>query len=111
MNILKKLTSRRGETLTETLVALLIVGLASGVLATMVGAASHMNKTAMDKDEVLYKAVTTAETRPGTGTGGKVNVTVGGTAVEFGVSYHSDATGNTPGTLYAYSYTKGGGTP
>lgn len=110
MKIWNKLTSRRGETLTETLVALLIVGLASGVLATIVGAASHMNKTAMDKDEVLYKAITAAETKTGTGTTGKVDITVDGNDVDpngLDVTFYSDESG----TLYAYSYMKEVGTP
>ena len=106
MNVLKKLTSRRGETLTETLAALLIVGLASGVLATMVIASSRMNATAMDKDAALYAAVTAAETGPEkTGeTHPQVTVTIDSVPVEFDVSYYGDD----DGTLSAYRYSKSG---
>lgn len=109
-----KLRSRKGETLTETLVALLIVGLSSVVLASMIGAASRMGVQAKEQDEKLRDAVTAVETQPDeakTGeTDSKVQVTIGSNPAEdFTVAYYSDA----DGTLYSYRYEKstGGGTP
>ena len=49
--------SQRGETLVETLVAILIVALVSAALASMISTASHLNKTAMDKDKELFEAI------------------------------------------------------
>ena len=115
MRLWNKLASRRGETLTETLVAILVVALSSVILATMIGAASRMNKTAMEKDEQLYGAVTAAEAKPDSAktadTTTNVNVTVDGKSVIFGnsgagsITYYVDASN----TLYSYRYTKGGG--
>lgn len=61
MKLRDKLTSRRGETLTETLAGILIVGLSSAVLAGMVAASAHMNAAAIAADTALYNAVTKAE--------------------------------------------------
>lgn len=99
MRLWNKLASRRGETLTETLVAVLMVALASVLLASMLSSASRMNAAAMEKDEALYDAVTAAETGGGSGETGTVRVTLGGAALpDFNVTYYSDA----GGTLYAY---------
>ncbi|MDO4516821.1 MAG: hypothetical protein Q4C76_06780 [Bacillota bacterium] len=117
MRLWNKLASRRGETLTETLVAILVVALSSAILATMIGAASRMNKTAMEKDAQLYGAVTAAETKTTevTEETPQVEVTVGSKTVTFGtdgtgtIEYYSDVSDNENGTLYSYRYTKGGG--
>ena len=114
MRTFRKLRSRKGETLTEKLVAILLVGLASVVLASMISAASRMGAQALEWDTALYEAVTAVETQPDeakTGeTDSKVQVTNGSNPAEdFTVAYYSDA----DGTLYSYRYEKstGGGTP
>ncbi len=61
--------ARRGETLTEALVGILIVGLSSAVLAAMIVSAARMNEAAAARDEALYAAVTEAEN--GTLSGGE----------------------------------------
>lgn len=113
MRLWKKLCSRRGETLTETLVAVLVVGLSSAVLAAMIGAASRLNAVAIQKDETLYAAVIAAETgQDAAAETGKVQVTVGSDTVTFGsVSYYTDKDEENQaiGTLYSYSYSKSGG--
>ena len=81
----KKLSSRRGETLAETLVAVLIVSFASVLLASMLTSSSRLNKTAKENDEELYAAVTAAETQSGTGTDGTVTVSVAGESIEKNV--------------------------
>ncbi|MCF2615672.1 type II secretion system protein [Oscillibacter valericigenes] len=109
-----KLRSRKGETLTETLVAILLVGLASVVLASMISAASRMGAQALEWDTALYEAVTAVETQPDEAKTEaaypKVQVTIGSEPAEnFAVTYFSDE----DGTLYSYRYEKstGGGTP
>lgn len=105
-----KLRSRKGETLSETLVAVLLVGLASVVLASMIGAASRMSARSLERDVKLYAAVTAAETKPDDSaetekTDSKVRVNVGNApAKEFTVTFFSDE----DGTLYSYRYKKGG---
>lgn len=100
--ILRKLTTRRGETLTETLAALLVICLASAALAAMVTAASRMNAAAMQKDAALYAAVTQTETHSGEGTDGTVDVTVDGEKITFDVDYYGDD------TLTSYGYPRKG---
>lgn len=55
-----KLRARRGETLTETLCALLIVALGSILLATMITAATRMNSSAMAQDAAFYTDLSAA---------------------------------------------------
>ena len=114
MRTLRKLRSRKGETLTETLVAILLVGLASVVLASMISAASRMGAQALEWDTALYEAVTAVETQPDEAkteaANPNVQVTIGREPAEnFAVTYFSDE----DGTLYFYRYEKstGGGTP
>lgn len=107
MRIWNKLRARKGETLTETLVAVLLVGLASVVLASMVGAASRMSIRALERDGKLYAAVTAAETQPDSAkveeTDSNVRVAIGnGPTEDFPVTYFSDG----DGTLYSYRYEK-----
>lgn len=59
--IVSKLSGRRGETLTETLCAILITALAAALLVSMPGAARRLNKMALEQDTRLYDAVSAAE--------------------------------------------------
>ncbi len=117
MKSVKKLASRRGETLTETLVGVLIVGLASVVLASMAVASSNMNAAAIKADKALYSAVSNAE--QGTlkdgdpaagGTTDKIEVTVtlDGAPTGGGTSYGFEATlcGDKDLPLCSYRYHK-----
>lgn len=60
--LLKKLRQSRGETLIETLVAVLVMTCASVLLATMLLAASNLNSKAQEQDKSFYDQVTAAET-------------------------------------------------
>lgn len=53
--------TRRGETLAEVLIALLIVVLATLLLASMITASAGINFTARQKDEKFYKALSEIE--------------------------------------------------
>ena len=64
MKLTKKLRSHRGETLAETLTAVLVVALASAALAGMLGAANRLNSRVLQEDESLYLG--TAQVRHGT---------------------------------------------
>ena len=99
----KKLLSRRGETIAEVLVAVLLIMIASAAFAAMVSSASTVNATAEAQDEKLYTAFSAAELQADeTGTAGTVTVT----GVEpFDVYYYSDSDGN----LYSYALKTGGG--
>ena len=99
-----KLRSRKGETLTETLVAVLLVGLASVVLASMISAASHMSAQALERDTALYDEITVAEAQSSS-QNGSVTVELGGSSSQnFNVTYFGEED-----QLHSYSYDKGGG--
>jgi len=100
----KKLISRQGETLTETLVGILVVGLASAVLACMSAVSARMNAAAVAKDTALYDAITSAETGTVPVGSRMVTVTVNGTPRTFSSALYGDA--DVP--LYAYRYEKDG---
>lgn len=102
--MLCKLRSRRGETLTETLAAILMVSLASVVLMTLVVTASRINRAAGEGDKAFRAEQEIAETQ-GPGTPG--TVTLSGKEIDgaYSVNFSSKS-----GALTAYSYRKGGGT-
>lgn len=104
MRICSKLRSRKGETLTETLVAVLLVGLASVVLASMIGAASRMSGLALERDKNLYEEITAAETQKDSGQNGDVTIKIGGSNKSMTVTYYGEE-----GQLNSYAYKKGGG--
>ena len=95
-----KLRSQKGETLTETLVGVLLVALASVGLAAMIGAACRMNIRAKVRDEALYAEITAAESRTG-GETGSVTVKVDGTEECVQVKYYG-----AEGKLRSYAYRK-----
>ena len=103
MRTFRKLRSRKGETLTETLVAVLLVGLASVVLASMISAASRMGAQALERDTALYEEITVAEAQS-SGQNGSVTVEIGGSSQNFNVTYFGEED-----QLHSYSYDKGGG--
>ena len=111
MKLVHKLKSRGGETLTETLVAVLVVSLASAALAALLTAAVNLNQKAKAQDAVLYQAVTEAQFPQGTGLGetGTVTVTVKkpiGGVTEETVRFDVTMTGDSEGLLRAYYRTE-----
>ena len=80
---MKKLHSKRGETMVETLAAVLIVGLAAAMLATMVASAVRITSRTKEADAVFYRELSAAEEK--TKMVGETNVTIsvtGGSASE-----------------------------
>ncbi len=98
-----RLASRRGETLTETLAGILIVGLASAALAGMAAVSARVNSAAIAADAALYAAVTRAENGEQIGSETvTVKVTVAGTPHEF----PSALCGDKEVPLYSYRFQK-----
>lgn len=60
--IQNKLRSRRGESLAEVLIAMLIIALSVLMLAAMVSAAGAINMRTRARDEQFYKELSAAET-------------------------------------------------
>lgn len=75
---MKKLRSQRGDTLTETIVALLIVVMTMGFLATAIVTAARINATVRDTDTAVHygdsadaaEKTLTVTQQNGTGSGG-----------------------------------------
>ncbi|MDO4271209.1 MAG: hypothetical protein Q4C72_09855 [Eubacteriales bacterium] len=70
----RKLQTRKGETLVETLVAILVMALGSTAFLTMVLAANKLNGTAGIEDAAYFAQLSTAETGADTATAGAVTV-------------------------------------
>ena len=84
----RKLKSRRGETLVESLCAVLIASLSAALLAGMVTAASNMNISARENDAKLYSSISDAETFAGDARTGEITVTVGSKTTDAAVQVY-----------------------
>lgn len=98
---MKKLLCKRGETLTEALVAILIVAISAAMLAAMITAAVNINIRANEATDEFYRQLSAAETGSATVSGD--SVTVNGKPVD--VIYY----GEDEAALIAYA--KGGSQP
>lgn len=74
---MKKLRNKRGETLVETLCAVLVTGLAVALLAAMVSTSSRLERKGVEEAGKLYSAVSNAESAAGTTETGTVKVKIG----------------------------------
>ncbi len=87
---------RAGETLAETLVAMLIIGLSSVLFVTMVGAAGRIFQTAKTGYKTICDNVTAAEKQEGDGVTSIGKITVAGTeegsssSVEVDVKWYGE---------------------
>ena len=101
---MKKRLNHRGETLTETLVSILILTLSGLLLLTATMAANKVNQAAVKMDADLREQLQYAEMQRydikyGAGTG---RVTVNGEKYDVTVYSHPDS--NDPNKLQSYSY-------
>ncbi len=99
----RRLSSRRGETLVETLASILIVALAAAIFASMVLSATRLNIAAADADEAFYAELSAAETRAWTSTG-TVSVSWSSASQNFSVTLVG-----ADGELRSYTDAGGGG--
>lgn len=60
----RKLKSRKGETLIETLAAILVISLGSAAFAGMVSVSAEFNSAALTRDTAYYEALSEAEPAP-----------------------------------------------
>lgn len=106
----RKLRSRRGETLVETLAAILIVTLSSMALLAMLSAAARINTAAGAADAAFRTALTAAESRAAALEGGPVELTVD--AYSYDVHFYGEAADPDAGEagLRAYALAPEGGT-
>ena len=81
--MMRKLLSRRGETITEVLVSVLIVALSSAMLAMMISTAVGINTRMRAETDALYTELTAAETGAD---GTSAVVSIDGTEVNVRIS-------------------------
>lgn len=80
--LIKKILSRRGESLVETLCAVLIFTLASVAMYSMVMASANINQTAKEMDSAIQSEMLTVEKADGNGSAGTVTMTLTQTGIE-----------------------------
>ncbi len=86
-----KLRDRRGETLTETLCAVLVLALAVALLGTMIDASSRLDRKTDQAAGELYQSFSEAE-KPGAPTEtGTVSVQVGDDTVTVPVDFYGNS--------------------
>jgi len=86
--------SKAGETLSETLVAMLIIGLSSVLFLTMIGASGRIFRKAEKKYEEIYDKISAADLQEGTpldnsASIGKITIK-GQDSIEFEVGWYGD---------------------
>lgn len=109
---MKKRLNHRGETLTETLVSILILTLSGLLLLTATMAANKVNQAAvkMDADlreQLQYVEMQRYDIKYGAGTG---SVTVNGKEYDVTVYSHPKSTDSKKLQSYSYATTPAGGT-
>lgn len=98
-HIIRKFRSRAGESLVESLVAILIFTLASIVMYTMVTTAADINMSAKEADRNIQAQLVVAEQAETVTSTGKITISLGSASVmEVDVNIY----GGTNGTLYSY---------
>ena len=100
---LKKLHSRRGESLVEVLVTLLICVLALGMLSTAIITSSAVTKNSDKKVNDYYTAMNDIAKMAGTGKEGKITISESGSSFSetYDVEYFvNDTYGNKPVIAY-----------
>ena len=84
-----KFKNSKGETLAETLVAIVLLSLVSVALAAMIGSSSNMNSSAKKYDEKLDRAVAAMESNDASALDGTATVTIGSDTVSFKIKMHT----------------------
>lgn len=105
--ILRRLRSRAGESLIESMAAILIFTMGSIIMLSMVSTAADINQTAKDADKSYYKQIVAAEmARTADEVSGTVTVSVNGSAKKDSVSVKVFHDRTETDALYTY-YTAG----
>ena len=97
--LIKKLRSRAGESLVESMAAILIFTLASIIMYTMITAAADINTTAKQVDRTIQEQLVVAERADTATDTGSVTMTMGGKTV---LSEQVNIYGGQDGALYSY---------
>lgn len=104
--IQNKLRSRRGESLAEVLVAMLIIALSVLLLAVMVTTAGSINMQTRRRDEQFYKDLSAAETfgdYNGARAAAEKTVLIAGTGTDYDIHVSQKVTLHGSDRLLSYS--------
>ena len=103
-----KLSSRRGETLVETLAAILIVTFASIILLSMIAAATKLNITAKQHDRAMAAELNVAEAQdsdyPNTKTKDTTEIKIYAPGSDAPQSIPVTEFNSGDGTLFSFAY-------
>lgn len=99
-----KLSSRRGDTLVEVLVSILVAGLSVALLVGMIATGTKFNAKARASDDALYQELSAAEGRSASLGRETLTLTVGGEEYRLTVEVYGAEDGLT-------SYAKEGSAP
>ncbi len=91
---------KKGETLTETLCAILVTGVAAALLAGLISASSRLETKSAAGASQLMDAVSNAEATEGTTETGEIKITVDGTEYTVPATFYGD-------TEWAVGYREG----
>lgn len=86
--LLKKLQASKGETLVETLVAMMILSLVSALLFVMINGSFQLNSQAATQDQKFYQGLTDVENKGKTATTGNVTISYGGSSYSAAVKVY-----------------------
>lgn len=103
MRLYKKLHSRLGETLVETMAAILIFTFSSIILLSMIAAATKLNAAAKESDSTISAELNAAESQDGAGEAASITIHPSESSSQT-VSVNRFSSGD--GTLYSYSFNK-----
>ena len=101
---MKKRLNHRGETLTETLVSILILTLSGLLLLTATMAANKVNQAAVKMDTDLREQLQYAEMQDRNKSDETGSVTVNVNGEEYKVTVYSHPDSTDPNKLQSYSY-------
>lgn len=92
--MLRKLRSRRGESLVEVLCAVLVIALGSAMLAVMINAAVTTSTAANAKADEFFAALSESEKGESSAKhSGTVRVSIGGDSQDINVYYFGEDSG------------------
>ena len=106
-NILRKLKSKAGESLIESMAAILIFTMASIVMYSMVTTAADINRTAKEMDEANQQHLIAVEKGLPGAKNGSADITLSLNGTEIAET-NVDIYGGQDGSLYTYFVHTGG---
>ncbi len=107
--VLKRLKSKAGESLIESMAAILIFTFGSIIMLTMVSTAADINTTAKEEDRSYYEQMVVVEmAQTESATPGTVSISINDSAKKTTIPVKVYRKANVTDSLYAYYEAEGG---